>query len=452
MLYWLASSQNSRKIVLLISSFIFYAAWFPPHLMLLLVLVTTCWLAALYSIKYKRFSVILASLILLGSLGYWKYASFFVQVLSDLGLDESWMSSFAEPLALPLGISFIVFQGLGYVIDVSKREKTPEMRWDTETLFIVFFPQLIAGPICRAHELMPQLREKQIFNHGEFSSGFAIVAIGLFLKVVFADNISPFVDNYYETAPDLTASQAWFATLGFSVQILADFWGYSTMAYGMALMFGIVLPVNFRLPYLATSIREFWRRWHITLSQWLRDYLYKPLGGSKKGYARTSVALLLTMLIGGLWHGAAYTFIVWGLLHGLALMLEHGVKNALGPVQESYVDKKVISNICSIISWFYAMSVVLIGWVIFRATDLNEAFILLEKMVSGLPNLTDVPTILMVLVVGFFVTHIFIESLIERLRGKTISNTVCYLLAAWLMLVSILMSAEIPRPFIYFQF
>lgn len=451
-LYWAIDRQEYRQTLLLVSSLIFYAAWFPPHLILLLSLVTICWFAALSAIRFKRASVILAAIVLLGALGYWKYSAFFLKILRDIGFDAGWMAYFPASLALPLGISFIVFQGLGYVIDVAKGEKEPEPRWGIVILFKAYFPQLIAGPICRAQELMPQLKQKMVFDHGTFASGLAILVVGLFLKVVFADNVSPVVDRYFLNAAGLSTSQAWFASLGFSIQILADFWGYSTMAYGMSLMFGIVLPVNFRLPYLATNIRDFWRRWHITLSQWLRDYLYKALGGSHKGYLRTFVALMATMLIGGLWHGANYTFIVWGALHGTALAIEHGALS----LKRSFNNYIPAANVIGIagkgVSWVYTMTVVLIGWVIFRATDLQSAGYVLKAMVKGLPSFSEIPIGFAILVVVFFLIHIPVEKLLERLRDKEVSTHWCYLISGWLLAVSIIMSAEDAAPFIYFQF
>ena len=451
-LYWSVNKQENRQTILLLSSLIFYGAWFPPHLILLLSLVTVCWLAALYARKFKRGAIMFASVVLLGSLGYWKYTSFLLQVFHDIGIDAGWMSCFPKSMALPLGISFIVFQGLGYVIDVARGEKEPEPRWSTVILFKAYFPQLIAGPICRAHELMPQLKEKTLFDHSTFVSGLTILTVGLFLKVVFADNVSPSVDRYFSDISGLSPSQAWFASLGFSIQIFADFWGYSTMAYGMSLMFGIVLPVNFRLPYLATSIRDFWRRWHITLSQWLRDYLYKSLGGSHQGYIRTSMALMATMLIGGLWHGANYTFLVWGAMFGFALALEHGLLSITRSFRSEHQMPKIINAAGKGISWLYTMSVVLIGWVIFRAADLHSAGHILQKMAKGLPSVSEIPIGFAVLTIGFFLIHVPVEKLLDKLREKEISNHLCYLISGWLLIISIIFSAEDPTPFIYFQF
>jgi alginate O-acetyltransferase complex protein AlgI len=456
--YWAIDNQRARDGVLLISSLFFYAFWYPPYIVLLIVLVTACWFSALYLTRFGRgIPILAAGAILFGALGYWKYSAFFVQILNDVGIRSPVLDHWNTSLALPLGISFIVFQGLGYVIDVAKGDKAVEPRWSTVILFKAYFPQLIAGPICRAHELIPQLKTKKNFDSLSFASGFAILAIGLFLKIVFADTIAPTVDRYFAAPSSLSGTEAWFATLGFSVQILADFWGYSTMAYGMSLMLGIVLPVNFKLPYLAKGVRDFWRRWHITLSLWLRDYLYKPLGGSRHGYARTLLALMLTMLLGGLWHGANYTYLAWGALHGLALSIEHGAVGlwgrTVGPAVTRRFVWRLVSRLSPIFAWIYAMTIVLIGWVFFRAPSIEDAFLVLGRMAKPVTfSLNDISLDYVVLVLVFFVIQIPAESLLDRLRSGKISASWCYLSGGWLLLLSAMMSADQAAPFIYFQF
>lgn len=455
LLYWSAARAETRQTILLTSSLVFYAFWFPPHILLLLALVTVCWFSALYlAPRGPTLAISSAALILFAALGYWKYASFLARVLRDLGMPVSWLQSFPEQMTLPLGISFIVFQGLGYVIDVARRDKEPEPHWSTVVLFKAYFPQLIAGPICRAQELMPQLKALKAFNARQFASGWAILGIGLFLKVVFADNVAPTVDGYFAIPDQISGAQAWGAALGFAVQILGDFWGYSTMAYGMSLMFGIVLPVNFRLPYLALGVRDFWRRWHITLSFWLRDYLYKPLGGSHHGLVKTFGALLLTMLLGGIWHGANYTFLIWGLWHGLALILEHAMVRLFGqmPLHSRIISSWAWGTVSSAAAWLYAMSVVLIGWVFFRADTVGAALSVLSHMHQSLPTIHELPRGFVILILGFFLIQKPVECLLDSLRAGAISSGWCYLMTVWLLLAAVIMSADDALPFIYFQF
>lgn len=454
LLYWSVTGTTARGYVLLGASLAFYASWYPPYLALLAGAVAVChvcarWLGA----RRPRLAVGLAATALFALLGWYKYAAFLAHVLADLGLPSVDPARLPQTSALPLGISFIVFQGLGYVIDVARREKAAEPRYATVLLFKAYFPQLIAGPICRARELMPQFAAAHRFEHAAFASGLAILAVGLALKVVFADNVAPAVDRLFSESANLGQGGAWVATLGFGVQILADFWGYSTMAYGMSLMFGITLPVNFRLPYLARGLRDFWRRWHITLSQWLRDYLYIPLGGSRHGRLRTQIALIVTLALGGLWHGANYTFMLWGLLHGVALAVEHLVAGTL-PAGDSAAGgaARVWRAGRAAFAWLYAMAVVFAGWVLFRAPDLATARSIFRALVVGNADSAPLPVGCLALIVAFLVLQVPLEALLARLRGRAVPIVACYALSTWLMLGAVVLSAPDAAPFIYFQF
>lgn len=443
--FWFAKQDGLRRGILLASSLFFYGYWYWPYLALLVGLVGVAWLAGLWAERTTSpLPVWCASISLLGILGYFKYAGFLAELVVDLGLADS-DSKRVVQLALPIGISFIVFQALGYVVDVYRREFSAERRFSVMLLFKAFFPQLIAGPICRAHELIPQLKGRFVFSADRFFSGLAIFAVGLLLKEFFADGLAPMVDKLFAAdRMSWTGIEAWTAALGFGAQIYADFWAYSTMAVGLARMFGVSIPVNFLLPYFSTSLREFWRRWHITLSQWLRDYLYKPLGGSRNGHFRTVFALMATMLLGGLWHGANYTFIAWGGLHGLVLVIEHMMRKS-SPWKEGRLER--------FLGWAYVFVIVMVSWVFFRAQDISQATSIVQSMFHGKIGAfsTEVVPIL-ALSGGLFVMQWPIERLLEQLRAERIGSSMALGVAFWGCVGAVVLGAPAAVPFIYFQF
>jgi len=446
--FWGVPDGRPRRIVLLAGSLFFYGYWHWPYLALLVGLVAIAWGCALWVQRRPgSLPVWVAAVLLLGVLAWFKYAGFLATVLQDLGLVAS-PSRRVSDLALPIGISFIVFQALGYVVDVYRGEFPAERRFSVVLLFKAFFPQLIAGPICRAHELMPQLTQRFRFDPVQFFAGLGIFALGLMLKEVFADGLAPLVDKLYAPGAPLGIVEAWTAALGFGAQIYADFWGYSTMAVGLARMFGVDIPVNFRLPYLATSLREFWRRWHITLSQWLRDYLYKPLGGSRHGRGRMVLALMATMLLGGLWHGANYTFIVWGALHGIVQVAEHLLRPAHGPTGRTGKLAAALGG------WACTFVVVMVAWVLFRAADLGQAVAIAKAMFVGARQWApsaDVKQILL-LSLTLFVVQVPVEHLLERLRAARMQPAWALATGFWSVLAAVVLGAPAAVPFIYFQF
>lgn len=448
LLFWLAPGDRAKRTILLIGSLVFYGYWHPPYLILLIGLVAIAWGCALWAERTEsRWPVVTACVLLLGTLAYYKYAGFLLQVAGDLGLANG---NTALKIALPLGISFIVFQALGYVIDVHRKEFRAERSFAVTLLFKAFFPQLIAGPICRASELIPQLKSTFRFSLANLLNGIGIFAVGLFLKMVFADNLASQVDVLFAPDRELSRLESIGATLGFGAQIFADFWGYSTMAVGLALMFGVTIPVNFRLPYIATSLRDFWRRWHITLSQWLRDYLYKSLGGSWHGQVRTIFALLATMLLGGLWHGANYTFIVWGAIHGLALVAEH----LLGRKPSSNPDRSgVVSLLTAATGWLYTFSVVMLAWIFFRATSLEHAMSVIHSILTA-PMGDMTPALWRIAVFGGILALVQapLYMLLERMRSGTFAMHLVSPLATVFCLSAIVLGAAEAVKFIYFEF
>lgn len=450
LLFWSMPSANLKRIVLILSSLIFYSYWLPQYLLLLVGLVLVAWWCAKKLEKSdSSWPLWMAGIVLFGILAYYKYAEFFLEVMIDIGGNPE-VFVFHQAI-LPLGISFIVFQAMAYVVDVHRREFPAEKSFSNLLVFKGFFPQLIAGPICRAHELMPQLKGVYKFRLEQFTSGAAIFGLGLLLKEFFADGLAPLVDQLYSSEMIYTFQLAWTASIGFGGQIYADFWGYSTMAVGLARMFSIDIPVNFKLPYISSSLREFWRRWHITLSEWLRDYLYKPLGGSRHGHSRTLIALMVTMLLGGLWHGANYTFIVWGAIHGIALVIEHFVSN-----RQLKLSHQSRFSFRGLAGWIYCSLVVYITWVFFRADDLGHALDILTAMftftsVMDSP-MSEITKQVLLLFVLLMVLQFPIEWLLDKLRREKLSPGIAISIAFWSVVGAVVLGAPAAVPFIYFQF
>jgi D-alanyl-lipoteichoic acid acyltransferase DltB (MBOAT superfamily) len=313
---------------------------------------------------------IVANLLLLG---YFKYADFFISninLASDSNFD-------LLHLALPLAISFFTFQQIAYLVD-SYRGETKEYDFISYSLFVTFFPQLIAGPIVHHKEIMPQFAQTSnlVKKYKNIALGLFIFSIGLFKKVIIADTFATWATNGFDKAETLNLIEAWATSLSYTFQLYFDFSGYTDMAIGVALLFNIVLPINFNSPYKATNIQDFWRRWHITLSRFLRDYIYIPLGGNRLGNFRTYTNLLATFILGGLWHGAGWTFVFWGFLHGMALVIHRAWSN-LGFKMWTWL------------AWFITFNFINIAWVFFRAKEWDDAMKVLGGMVGGeivLPN------------------------------------------------------------------
>jgi alginate O-acetyltransferase complex protein AlgI len=295
----------------------------------------------------------------LGILGYYKYAGFLLASINGL-----FQTQFPVPaIELPLGISFYSFTQIAYLVDAYRGE-TKDYQYDlvSYSLFVTFFPQLIAGPILRHNELIPQFKKLRnfVFSHKNIAIGLSFFILGLGKKVLIADTVSPWVATVFERADSVTFIEAWVGAIAYTLQLYFDFSGYSDMAIGLGWMFNFQLPINFDSPYKSTSIVDFWRRWHITLSFFLRDYLYITLGGSRRGQVRRYANLLITMLLGGLWHGAGWTYIVWGWLHGSFLVINHGWRR-LGV------------KMPGAIAWGVTFIAVVLSWVVFRAENLTQA-------------------------------------------------------------------------------
>lgn len=361
----------AAKVWLLITSLFFYGYWKITYLPLLLISVLGNYYFGKYinrggeSAKTLLWTGVCFNLVILG---YYKYANFFLNSVNQL-----FNTSYTLPIILlPLAISFYSFTQIAYLVD-AYRGQTKDRNYDllSYSLFVIFFPQLIAGPILRHDELIPQFKQIRnfIFCHKNIATGVVLFILGLSKKIIIADTLSPWVAPVFDNATEVSFIEAWIGVLSYTFQLYFDFSGYSDMAIGLGLMFNISLPINFDSPYKAISISDFWRRWHITLSQFLRDYLYIPLGGSRRGEVRRYANLLITMLLGGLWHGAGWTYIVWGGLHGIFLVINHSWRR-LGIV------------LPKLITWLITFLAVIVSWVFFRASDFNQAIAIVKAMIG----------------------------------------------------------------------
>lgn len=319
-------------------------------------------LDALQGAQGRRFVVWLGVSLNLGALFFFKYAAFFWSEVVGAP-SNPWLTS----LHLPLGVSFFSFHAISYLVDIYRRDARAERSLVNLSLYMLMFPQLIAGPILRFHAVARQLHRRVVTSrHVHF--GLLLFCVGLGQKVLFADTLANVADPLFAKAESLSALAAWLATVAYALQLLFDFWGYSNMAIGLGWMTGFQLPKNFDYPYVSQSITEFWRRWHMSLSSWFRDYLYVPLGGNRRGSARTYRNLLIVFLLCGLWHGAAWTFVAWGAFHGAWLIIER--------VGWS----RVLESLPAPARHVYTMLLVLVGWVLFRAETLADAGSLLSRM------------------------------------------------------------------------
>jgi len=431
---------------MLAASAIFYGWWDERFLALIASSILFNWWAAkkLERAKgrgRKRF-VRFAVVVNLGSLGFFKYYGFFVESLTEaFGADQP--LPFIEVI-LPVGISFYTFQAISYVVDVSRRDVRPVTLIDV-AVFLSFFPQLVAGPIVRAKEFLPQLRRHRLDDEVDAFDAAWMIGRGLFKKVVIATYLADtVVDPGFAAPTEATKLELLQAMYGYAIQIYADFSGYTDIAIGIALLLGFRFPVNFDNPYRSLSIQDFWRRWHITLSNWLRDYLYISLGGNRLGAARTYRNLMVTMVLGGLWHGAAWTFVAWGTIHGLALVIERLLGVGALPGERP---------VLAAARWCITFHVVCVAWVLFRADSFEIAADFLSGIVTA-PLGGAVEWWAVVLIVGALVLQMIPTDLLLsiRQRGADVDPLVQgAVLGIWIALI-VALGPEGVAPFIYFQF
>ena len=377
----------------------------------------------------------------LSLLGYFKYSDFFIENFNFFFNTNTQLLH----LALPLAISFFTFQQIAYLVD-SYRGETKKYDFLNYALFVTFFPQLIAGPIVHHKEMMPQFDKKQNLekNQHNILMGLFIFSIGLFKKVVIADSFAVWATKGFDSSEILSTFEAWVTSLSYTFQLYFDFSGYTDMAIGIALLFNIKLPINFNSPYKALSIQDFWRRWHITLSRFLRDYIYIPLGGNRKGELYTYMNLMITFILGGFWHGAGWTFLFWGFLHGVALVI-HRIWSTFG------------FKLWKWLAWFITFNFINIAWIFFRAKEWKDAIKVLNSMFafSVDPNSFDIIQFSWI-TFTFFIILVFKNSfeIISKKYSKTIVLCITSFLffLALLQLTNIIIQADKVSEFLYFNF
>ena len=463
--------KKTQHLILLSSSYFFF--YFSSNYLIILLVISTLidyyagkeiWKTS--SIRRKKIILSISLAGNLGLLGFYKYADFGISQINSLTTSLGFDAIPFLNLALPIGISFYTFQSISYTVDVYRGKLEPSYSLREFALFVSFFPQLVAGPIVRAKDFLPQLHEKLenfattslrqiiITNHN-LKLGLTIMAFGFLKKMFFADNIAPMVNSIFDNPIGLDSFSIILGAIGFGIQIYGDFSGYSDIAIGAALILGFKLPLNFNKPYFAISPADFWRRWHISLSTWLRDYLYVPLGGNKKSHGRTYLNLLTVMLLGGLWHGAAVNFIIWGALHGVYLAIHRILSQVLPkPIHEFFS-----TRYGKIIGITITQYLVFLTWIPFRVSDYERMIYSMEKyvfldvnMVQFLDTVSENKTSVLILLL-FLLLHF-----ISYRKGNLIQKINDLKLKYWAVILIIFISTILffidgqPEDFIYFKF
>lgn len=450
----LRKRDTARILFVTLFSYYFYYKSSGFYFFLLGVVSASDFLIArrIYNTESKRMRISMLCLSLginLGLLAYFKYTNFFMEIFSG--------SDGFVPLDifLPVGISFFTFQSLSYTIDVYRRRIRPLDRFLDYAFYVSFFPQLVAGPIVRARDFIPQIRRKLFVSREMFGEGCFFIFSGLFKKAVISDYISiNFVERIFENPALYSGVENLLGVYGYALQIYCDFSGYSDMAIGIALLLGFRFPINFDSPYQSASVTEFWRRWHISLSSWLKDYLYIGLGGNRKGKWRTYANLMITMLLGGLWHGASWNFVVWGGLHGIALAFHKGWRSMRG-VDKTYKSSGWKKTGAVILTFHF----VCLGWIFFRNNDFHSSIAMIRSIFTNFspevfPGLISAYYSVFVLMLAGFVLHFLPRFFETGFKNFMIQLPLALKIVVFAILVYAIMqikSSDI-QPFIYFRF
>lgn len=446
-LYWLMPSIKVKNIFLLLASLLFYAYGEPVYIFLMIISSLMNYIWAILIDRYDKHKKLFLVFSVVGNIGIlviFKYTAFLVGCFNSLtGAD------IAKPhIALPVGISFFTFQAMSYVIDVYRGETRVQRNFLLVLLYISFFPQLIAGPIVKYHDIAEEISERVISTY-EISNGIRRFTAGLGKKVLIADSMGAVVDTLYGApGADINILTAWIAAAAYILQIYFDFSGYSDMAIGLGRMFGFHFKENFNYPYIASNIREFWRRWHISLTTWFKEYLYIPLGGNRKGRFRTVINKFIVFASTGIWHGANVTFLVWGLFHGFFLMLEEYVPFIK---RDGGFVKRIFNHI-------YVLLVVIAGFVIFRSDNMGQALFWFQQMFTGIhfdnPSMRLLMSVLTPANIAVFAAGIILSMPVKNIFAKRRIFTRLSWPVSFLVLILCMMSlgSGTYNPFIYFKF
>lgn len=452
---------KARIIFLLFASYYFYMSWNPTFILLILFSTLVDYIAGkeIYratSKHKKKFFLILSLVINLGFLAYFKYVNFFLETVNQVsGLaSDGGGTNFFVNVILPVGISFYTFQSMCYTIDIYRDKMKPSKDFFEFSLYVTFFPQLVAGPIVRAIDFIPQLKANNYFKNINFQLASNYFLLGLVKKVVIADNIAQISDVIFANPEQHDTLATWVGVVSYSIQIYCDFSGYSDMAIGVAALLGFKLMENFNMPYNSTSITMFWRKWHISLSTWLRDYLFIPLGGSRGSKPMYFRNLMITMLLGGLWHGASWNFVIWGGLHGGALIIH---KLYQTKVSNKFNFTGLIASLYSVFAWLLTMVFVLVTWVFFRAQTLGDSLYMIKKMFvfenseNFVVPLSFILLLSLTVIGHFFGTKYFNK--LEEKQGHVFSRPVVQgILFGLAIFMVFLFGSDDNQAFIYFQF
>ncbi len=456
--YFLIVARKVRLLFILGASYVFYAHWDYRFLPLIWGSSTADWWLAkkihqASDARTKKTWLLGTVVLNLGVLGFFKYFNFGVDSVSDaFGVLGYHPPDIALRVALPVGISFFTFESMSYVIDVYRGELEPQKSYAEYLSFVAFFPHLVAGPIVRPRDLLPQLAGTPRFSAQESSEGLFLIAVGLSKKIIIGDYLAlNLVDRVFDAPVMYSALEVYAAVVGYALQIYCDFSGYTDIAIGSALLLGVRFPLNFDSPYKAHNIVDFWRRWHISLSTWLRDYLYIPLGGNRKGRLRTYFNLMATMVLGGLWHGAAWTFVAWGFLHGAALAATKWWDERFGDPSRKVPSAVSPARLLGVFSTFH---LVCAGWIFFRADSFEKAYLIFDQLSTFTTHHQNLALpVLAILALGLL-SHYVPDRIFYALRDRFCrSHFTVQALVLTLVAVALrrMVSSE-AVPFVYFQF
>src|SRR5690554_1823500 len=463
-IYWIVAKKLTlRNAFLLASSYLFYGWWDWRFLFLILFssIVDFTIGQKIYAATNKRVrkNYLLVSLLInLGLLGYFKYTNFFIDsFINSFRFFGGEMDSFTLHIILPVGISFYTFQTLSYTIDIYRERLEPTKNWLSFFTFVAFFPQLVAGPIERASNLLPQFFKIYNFNYEAFKSGMLLIAFGLFKKMVIADRLAIVVNEVYNNPTEHSGQDLIIATVFFAFQIYCDFSGYSDIAIGIARTLGFKLMKNFDTPYFSTSITDFWRRWHISLSTWFRDYVYIPLGGSRKGNYRMYFNLFLVFVVSGLWHGAAITFIIWGAIHGIIIVVEKALSKTSFRINRNHFLPKIFFGL-------FTFAIVCFAWIFFRVNSFADSVYIVNNLFNfnfegwsiynlGLPSHEfDFAIIAILLLLIFDAIHRKYNALRLIDKSNMIVQNLAYTIIIFSIVIFGIYGNDSVSEFSYFQF